>query len=118
MLSSTSYLFPPCCWVLSWAHQLIQRPSLWHGLGGLGRGEIFTPLVPKQPRAGCWPPGARVLLLQRAPHSLMAHPRHAHGSSGHGRDKLLFSCMSPREGCSNAVGQTAPALGTPRVWSL
>lgn len=28
MLSSTSYLFPPCCWVLSWAHQLIQRPSL------------------------------------------------------------------------------------------
>lgn len=74
--------------------------------------------VPKQPRAGCSPPGARALLLLPAPCSPMAHPRHAHGSSRNGKDKLLFSCMSQCEGHSNAVGLRAPALGTLRVWSL
>lgn len=69
MLLGTSYLFPLRCWALSWAHQPIQTPSLWRGVG---HGQMSTLVVPKT--AWSW-----VLALRRQRLAAAAHPQHIHG---------------------------------------
>lgn len=110
MLSGTSYIFPPLCWALSWAHQPMERSCLWQEPRGLEQAEMSRWRSPNSPELLA--PGARALLLLPAPRKLTAHPQHAHGSSCNGKHRLLFPCMSRCEGCSSAIGVGAPALGT------